>query len=118
MFIDTSVRPGDSLTAFALDDNYSFGILSSEISLALHNATLDDVPDLPARPLPELVQAAARANMHRDNARYAIAGQGLGALIIRAARLVPSPVPAMTVRPRWWRRVKWPICWPGEPGGR
>jgi transcriptional regulator with XRE-family HTH domain len=53
----------------------------SEISLALHNATLDDVPDLPARPVPELVQAAAQANMHRDNARYAIAGQGLGALL-------------------------------------
>jgi transcriptional regulator with XRE-family HTH domain len=53
----------------------------SEISLALHNATLDDVPDLPARPVPELVQAAARANMHRDNAQYAIASQGLGALI-------------------------------------
>jgi transcriptional regulator with XRE-family HTH domain len=47
----------------------------SEISLALHNATLDDVPDLPARPLSELVRAAARANMHRDNAQYAIAGQ-------------------------------------------
>ncbi|MGH3536940.1 MAG: DNA methyltransferase [Pseudonocardiaceae bacterium] len=28
-FVDTVVRPGDSLTAFALDDNYSFGILSS-----------------------------------------------------------------------------------------
>ena len=28
-FVDTSVRPGDSLTVFALDDNYSFGILSS-----------------------------------------------------------------------------------------
>ena len=28
-FVDTSVRPGDSLTTFALDDNYSFGILSS-----------------------------------------------------------------------------------------
>ncbi|MCA1672301.1 MAG: class I SAM-dependent DNA methyltransferase, partial [Actinobacteria bacterium] len=28
-FVDASVRPGDSLTAFALDDNYSFGILSS-----------------------------------------------------------------------------------------
>jgi len=28
-FVDASVRPGDSLTTFALDDNYSFGILSS-----------------------------------------------------------------------------------------
>jgi hypothetical protein len=32
----------------------------SEISLALHNATLDDVPDPRARPLPALVEAAAR----------------------------------------------------------
>jgi transcriptional regulator with XRE-family HTH domain len=53
----------------------------SEISLALHNATLDDVPDLRARPLPELVGAAARANLHRDNARYAVAGHGLGAVL-------------------------------------
>jgi hypothetical protein len=53
----------------------------SEISLALHDSTLDEVRDLPARPLPELVKAAAAANMHRDNARYAIAGQGLGALL-------------------------------------
>jgi transcriptional regulator with XRE-family HTH domain len=53
----------------------------SEISLALHDSTLDEVRELPARPLPELVKAAAAANMHRDNARYAIAGQGLGALL-------------------------------------
>ena len=53
----------------------------SEISLALHNATLDDVPDLRARPLSELVEAAARANLHRDNARYAVAGHGLGAVL-------------------------------------
>lgn len=30
-FVDTAVRPGDSLTVFALDDDYSFGILSSSI---------------------------------------------------------------------------------------
>lgn len=28
-FVDATTRPGDSLTAFAFDDNYSFGILSS-----------------------------------------------------------------------------------------
>jgi hypothetical protein len=53
----------------------------SEISLALHNATLDDVPNPRARPLPALVEAAARANLHCDNARYAIAGHGLGAVL-------------------------------------
>jgi hypothetical protein len=30
-FVDTSVRPGDALTVFALEDNYSFGILSSSL---------------------------------------------------------------------------------------
>lgn len=28
-FVDSAVRPGDSMTAFALDDEYSFGVLSS-----------------------------------------------------------------------------------------
>jgi transcriptional regulator with XRE-family HTH domain len=53
----------------------------SEISVALHSATLDDVPDVPARPIAELVKAAAEANLHRDNARYALAVQGLGAVM-------------------------------------
>jgi hypothetical protein len=30
-FVDTRIRPGDSLSVFALDDNYSFGVLSSAI---------------------------------------------------------------------------------------
>lgn len=30
-FVNTAVRPGDSLTVFALDDPYSLGILSSEL---------------------------------------------------------------------------------------
>ncbi len=30
-FVDASVRPGDSLSVFALDDDYSLGILSSGI---------------------------------------------------------------------------------------
>ena len=34
-FVDALVRPGDSLTAFALDDNYFFGILSSSLHRAL-----------------------------------------------------------------------------------
>jgi transcriptional regulator with XRE-family HTH domain len=47
----------------------------------LHDTTLDDVPDVPARPLPELVLAAAQANAYADDARYAMAGQGLGAVL-------------------------------------
>jgi hypothetical protein len=53
----------------------------SEITAALHGATLDDVPDLPARPIRDLVRSAAQANRHRDNARYAVAAQGLGTLL-------------------------------------
>lgn len=30
-FVDTSIRPGDSMTVFALDDDYSFGIVSSSV---------------------------------------------------------------------------------------
>lgn len=37
-FIDTAVRPDDSLATFALDDDYSFGILSSSI----HRAWFDE----------------------------------------------------------------------------
>ncbi len=47
----------------------------------LHDTTLDDVPDVPARPLPELVRAAAQANAYADDARYAMAGQGLDAVL-------------------------------------
>lgn len=36
-FVDAAIRPGDSLTVFALDDDYSFGILSC----ALHRAWLE-----------------------------------------------------------------------------
>ena len=52
------------------------------ISAALHDTTLDDVPDMPARPLPALVRAAAQANTSADDARYAVAGQNLGALLV------------------------------------
>jgi hypothetical protein len=31
MFLSSSVRPSDALTCFAMDDNYSFGILQSQI---------------------------------------------------------------------------------------
>lgn len=66
--------PPDDETAAALP-------AISEITGALHSSTMADVPDLPARPLPELVRAATRANMHRDGARYALAAQGLGAVL-------------------------------------
>jgi transcriptional regulator with XRE-family HTH domain len=51
------------------------------VSAALHDTTLDDIPDIPARPLPDLVVAAAQSNAYADDARYAMAGQGLGAVL-------------------------------------
>jgi hypothetical protein len=30
-FVDASIKPGDSMTVFALDDDYSFGLLSSSL---------------------------------------------------------------------------------------
>jgi transcriptional regulator with XRE-family HTH domain len=51
------------------------------VSAALHDTTLDDIPDVPARPLPELVLATSRANAYADDARYALAGRDMGALL-------------------------------------
>jgi transcriptional regulator with XRE-family HTH domain len=52
-----------------------------EIKMALYDCSLDDVPDLAPRPVAELAAAARMANEHRDNARYDLAGQGLGQLL-------------------------------------
>lgn len=54
----------------------------AEISTALHDTTLDDVPDIAARPLSELTSAAALANAHVDDARHGIAGRDLAGLLI------------------------------------
>jgi transcriptional regulator with XRE-family HTH domain len=51
------------------------------IELAVHDCTLNDVPDIPARPLAELVKLARRANTHCDETRYALAGQDVGAML-------------------------------------
>ncbi|MDQ4031358.1 MAG: hypothetical protein M3332_03450, partial [Actinomycetota bacterium] len=40
-----------------------------------------DVPDLPARPVEQLVAAAAEANAHLDAARFSLAGRDLGSLL-------------------------------------
>ncbi|GAA1306400.1 helix-turn-helix domain-containing protein [Saccharothrix xinjiangensis] len=51
------------------------------ISVGLFDATLDDVPDVPARPLHELVAWARAANEHTAHSRYDAAGRDLGALL-------------------------------------
>lgn len=47
----------------------------------LHDTTLDDVADVPARPLSDLIRATGAANAYADDARYAMAGQGLGGVL-------------------------------------
>lgn len=66
--------PGDRDSADAL------ATLPS-ISLALYDATLDDVPDIPARDLAELVRWASQANEYTASGRYQLAGRELGALL-------------------------------------
>jgi len=51
------------------------------ISVALHDSTLSDAPDVPARPVSVLARLAAEANRHTDETRYALAGRGLGAVL-------------------------------------
>ena len=51
-------------------------------STALHDTTLDDVPDVPVRPLRELADAVALAHAAADDASYGLAGQGLAALLV------------------------------------
>lgn len=48
------------------------------ISIALHDCTLTDAPDIPARPVALLAALASRANSDSDEVRYAGAGHDLG----------------------------------------
>lgn len=51
------------------------------LNLAFHDATLDDTPDIPTRPLSTLVTAARAANVNADNVQYDLAGRDLGPII-------------------------------------
>ena len=51
------------------------------IELAIHDCTLDNVPDIPTRPVAELVTLARHANMQCDETQYALAGRDFGAVI-------------------------------------
>lgn len=68
---------------YLLRDRQSVEVDSTvaRISRALHDATLDDVPDQPTRPLVELITQASRAHYHADEASYGPAGQGLDDLL-------------------------------------
>ena len=53
----------------------------TDVRLALYDRTLDDVPDIPARPVDQLAALASQANTYTDETRYALAGRGLGAVL-------------------------------------
>jgi transcriptional regulator with XRE-family HTH domain len=67
--------PGDRVSAEAL-------ATLPPISIALFDATLDYVPDVPARPIDELAQLAKAANAASADSRYSIAGRDLRALLV------------------------------------
>lgn len=52
------------------------------LSVALYDASLDDVPDMPARPVEELAMWASTANEHVASSRYSAAGRHLGELLV------------------------------------
>jgi transcriptional regulator with XRE-family HTH domain len=51
------------------------------ISAALLDTTLDDVPHMPTRPVPELSALARKVHADADNAAYSMTGDSLGNLI-------------------------------------
>jgi len=51
------------------------------IAVAVHDATLDDPPDLPTRPIEQLVSAVDQATANLDEARFALAAGGLDNLL-------------------------------------
>ncbi|MDQ6933899.1 MAG: hypothetical protein M3130_01115 [Actinomycetota bacterium] len=75
-FIDTSIRPDDSMTVIALDDDYSFGIVSSELHrlwllercskletrLRYTSTTVWDSFPWPLNPSPDSVRKVAEAS--------------------------------------------------------
>ncbi|MGH4000058.1 MAG: helix-turn-helix domain-containing protein, partial [Pseudonocardiaceae bacterium] len=69
---------------YSLPDRQSIEVAAAVagISRALHDTTLDDVPDVSVGPLSELASATARAHAYVDDARHGLAGQGLAGLLI------------------------------------
>lgn len=51
------------------------------IEVAVYDCTLADVPGIPIRPLPELIELARQANAHCDETRYALAGRDFGMVL-------------------------------------
>ncbi|MDQ3886669.1 MAG: helix-turn-helix domain-containing protein [Actinomycetota bacterium] len=53
----------------------------TEIGTTLGDATLDDAPDVPTRPVEDLARLVEQANAHCDQTRYGLAGRGLGTIL-------------------------------------
>lgn len=51
------------------------------VSIALHECSLADVPDVAPRPVEQLAALVAAANRHVDETRYQVAGHDLGAIL-------------------------------------
>lgn len=60
------------------------------IEQGLHDCTLDDVPDIEARPVDNLAAAVRVANEQRDQVQYGAAGRELGALLTELQVTVAS----------------------------
>ncbi len=50
-------------------------------SVALHECSLSDCPDVPARPVKQLAELVAEANRHCDATRYDLAGRDIAAVL-------------------------------------
>lgn len=95
-FIETDIRPDDSLTVLALDDDYSFGVVSSELHrlwllercskletrLRYTSTTVWDTFPWPSNPSPEVVAkvAAASKAIIEKRSEYLESGISLGAM--------------------------------------
>jgi len=69
---------------YPLDSEANIDSLAAlpKIAVALYDATLDDVPDIPVRGVSELAAWASKANEHTANSRYALAGRDLSTLLL------------------------------------
>lgn len=103
-FVDVTVRPGDSLSVFSLDDDYSFGILSSgvhrkwfqercstlETRLRYTPTTVWDHFPWPQSPTAEAVDAVAQAGSDILDLRAYYSGQGISLRRMYDAMRVPG----------------------------